>query len=126
MTADNELPTIDYAEASNPAEAHRIISGARARAPIAIGPYGPEVLNYELVRSVLRDPRFRMPQGIFPAAQGITSGPLPRGAEAHEVKSPVHLSHVDGERARTACQYPGRAMSAVRVAPSNDTAAVCD
>ena len=43
--------------------------------PIALGPHGPEVLSYELVRTVLRDPRFRMPKGVALAAQGITSGP---------------------------------------------------
>src|ERR1700756_4190751 len=43
---------------------------------IALGPHGPELLTYELVRAVLRDTRFRVPQGMFLAAQGITSGPL--------------------------------------------------
>jgi cytochrome P450 len=70
------LPTIDYTQAQNPNEAHAVIRAARAQAPIAIGPHGPELLTYELVRSVLRDPRFRMPQGMLLAAQGITSGPL--------------------------------------------------
>jgi cytochrome P450 len=46
------------------------------RSPIALGPYGPEALTYDLVRAVLRDPRFVMPQGLGLAAQGITSGPL--------------------------------------------------
>lgn len=41
-----------------------------------MGTHGPELLTYELVRSVLRDPRFRVPQGMFLASQGITSGPL--------------------------------------------------
>lgn len=70
------LPTIDYDRATGPDEAHAIISRARAQAPIALGPHGPELLNYELVRSVLRDSRFRVPQGMFLATQGITSGPL--------------------------------------------------
>jgi cytochrome P450 len=70
------LPTINYAHAQHPDEAHSIISQARQQAPIAIGPYGPELLTYDLVRTVLRDPRFRVPQGMFLAAQGITSGPL--------------------------------------------------
>jgi len=73
---DAGLPTIDYEHAQHPAEAHAIISQAREKAPIAIGPYGPELLTYDLVRTVLRDPRFRVPQGMFLAAQGITSGPL--------------------------------------------------
>ena len=41
------------------------------------------MLTYELVHKVLRDPRFRMPQGFTLAAQGITSGPLwDRAAES--------------------------------------------
>jgi cytochrome P450 len=70
------LPTINYEHAQHPDEAHAIISQAREKAPIAIGPYGPELLTYDLVRTALRDPRFRVPQGMFLAAQGITSGPL--------------------------------------------------
>lgn len=73
---DAGLPTIDYDHCQSPDEAHDIISCARRRAPIAIGPHGPELLTYELVRTVLRDPRFRVPQGMFLASQGITSGPL--------------------------------------------------
>ena len=41
-----------------------------------MGPYGPELLTYELVRTVLRDSRFAMPQGIGLVVQGITSGPV--------------------------------------------------
>src|ERR1700757_5211415 len=70
------LPTINYEHAQHPDEAHAVIGRARAKAPIAIGPYGPELLTYDLVHTVLRDPRFRVPQGMFLAAQGITSGPL--------------------------------------------------
>jgi cytochrome P450 len=73
---DAGLPEIDYERCQSPDEAHEIISRARRQAPLAIGPHGPEVLTHELVRSVLRDPRFRVPQGMFLAAQGITSGPL--------------------------------------------------
>jgi len=73
---DAGLPEIDYERCQSLQEAHEIISGARRQAPLAIGPHGPEVLTYELVRTVLRDPRFRVPQGMFLASQGITSGPL--------------------------------------------------
>jgi cytochrome P450 len=73
---DAGLPTVDYEYCLSPDEAHEILHGARRQAPIAIGPHGPELLTYELVRSVLRDPRFRLPQGMFLASQGITSGPL--------------------------------------------------
>jgi cytochrome P450 len=71
---DAELPPIAYEHALDPEEAHRLIRQARLQGPIALGPHGPEVLSYELVRTVLRDPRFRMPKGIALAMQGITSG----------------------------------------------------
>jgi cytochrome P450 len=73
---DLPLPTIAYPDARNPDECHHIIRLARQQAPIALGPYGPEVLSYDLVRTVLRDPRFAMPRGIAFVAQGITSGPV--------------------------------------------------
>ena len=73
---DAGLPTIAYEHAQNPEDAHRLIRQARLQGPIALGPHGPEVLSYELVRSVLRDPRFCMPKGLVLAAQGITSGRL--------------------------------------------------
>ena len=70
------LPPIAYEHADTPEEAHRLIRQARGRGPIALGPHGPEVLSHELVRTVLRDPRFRMPKGVSLAMQGITSGPV--------------------------------------------------
>ena len=73
---DAGLPTIDYELAQSPDEAHAIIREARLQAPIAIGPHGPELLTYELVHAALRDQRLRVPQGMFLASQGITSGPL--------------------------------------------------
>ena len=73
---DADLPAIDYERCQSIEEAHEILHRARCQAPIAIGPHGPELLTYELVRTVLRDPRFRIPQGMFLASQGITSGPL--------------------------------------------------
>jgi cytochrome P450 len=71
-----DLPTLDYDDAKDPAEAHAAISRARRRSPIAVGQHGPELLTYELVHSALRDPRLHMPVGMILAAQGITSGPL--------------------------------------------------
>lgn len=70
------LPTIDYDHAAHPGDAYQITRAALAQAPIALGPHGPEILSYDLVRAVLRDPRFRIPPGMSLAAQGITSGPL--------------------------------------------------
>jgi cytochrome P450 len=73
---DAGLPSIGYEHAQNADEAHRLIRQARVQGPIALGPHGPEVLSYPLVRTVLRDPRFCMPKGVVLAAQGITSGRL--------------------------------------------------
>lgn len=70
------LPVLAYEQSDDPVEVHRLIAAARRRGPIAMGTHGPELLTYGLVRSVLRDPRFRVPQGMFLVSQGITSGPL--------------------------------------------------
>ncbi len=70
------LPSIAYDHLSDPDEAHRVIRQARRQGPIAIGPHGPEILSYELVRAVLRDPRFAPAVKPVMAAQGITSGPV--------------------------------------------------
>ncbi len=70
------LPSVAYLHLQDPFEAHRIIAAARRQAPIAMGPYAPEVLSYELVRTVLRDPRFVTASGAGLDLQGITSGPL--------------------------------------------------
>ena len=75
-TIATDLPTIAYEHATSPAEAHELIRFARLQGPIAMGPHGPEVLSYDLVRTVLRDDRFAMPKGLTLAAQGITSGEL--------------------------------------------------
>jgi cytochrome P450 len=71
-----DLPTIDYHQLNDPDAAHRVIAEVRSQAPIAIGPLGPEVLRYELVRTVLRDERFTTARGLGLEKQGITSGPI--------------------------------------------------
>jgi len=71
-----DLPAIEYEESASPDEAHRNIRKAREQGPIAMGPHGPEILSYELVRMTLRDHRFCPPPGLSLEAQGITSGPL--------------------------------------------------
>ncbi|OBK10419.1 cytochrome P450 [Mycobacterium asiaticum] len=76
MTIDIDLPPIAYHDARDPHEVHRLIKEARRRGPIALGPFGPEILTYDLVRSVLRDNHFAMPRGIGLVAQGISSGPV--------------------------------------------------
>lgn len=70
------LPTLTYGLTATPHDVLEDVRLAQSRAPIAIGPLGPEILSYELVREILRDNRFRLPSGITLAAQGITSGPL--------------------------------------------------
>src|SRR5437588_4605246 len=73
---DAGLPTLDYDFTTTPAELYPRLLAAQQQAPIAVGPFGPEVLSYDLVRTVLRDARFQIPPGLGLAAQGITSGPL--------------------------------------------------
>jgi cytochrome P450 len=70
------LPSIAYDHLYDPDEAHRAIAQARQQGPVAMGPHGPEILSYELVRSMLRDPRFTPAVKAVMAAQGVTSGPL--------------------------------------------------
>ena len=60
---DAGLPTVDYQHAQGPEEAHEIIARARRQGPIALGPHGPELLTYDLVRATLRDSTFRVPRG---------------------------------------------------------------
>lgn len=73
---DAGLPTVEYQHLTDPDEAHRRIAEARRQSPIAIGPYGPEILRYDLVHDVLRDHRFITPSGLGLSMQGITSGRL--------------------------------------------------
>ena len=73
---DADLPTLNYHDLPDPAEAHARLAAARTQSPIGLGPYGPEVLRYAEVHTVLRDPRFINPPGLGLEAQGVTSGPL--------------------------------------------------
>jgi cytochrome P450 len=73
---DADLPTLTYDPEEIPADIYPRLQAAQRQAPVALGPHGPEVLSYHLVRSVLRDTRFQIPPGMNLLAQGITSGPL--------------------------------------------------
>ncbi len=73
---DADLPTLAYDDEATPAEIRPRLRAALQQAPVALGPHGPEVLSYRLVRSVLRDARFQIPPGLNMLAQGISSGPL--------------------------------------------------
>jgi cytochrome P450 len=73
---DADLPRLDYGFDETPAEVYPRIQEALRQAPIAIGPFGPEILSHEMVRAVLRDPHFRIPPGMNLVTHGITSGPL--------------------------------------------------
>jgi cytochrome P450 len=113
---DAPPPAIDYHGVVQPEEAHRIIARVRSQSPIAMGPYGPELLTYDLVRSVLRDPRFAMPPANGLAMQGVTSGPLwdrvsalivgIDGAEHKRLRRLVSHAFTPraAERMRTACR----------------------
>ncbi|OKH79852.1 cytochrome P450 [Mycobacterium sp. ST-F2] len=76
MTIDTCLPMLNYLQAHHPEEAHCAIASARRHGPITSGPLGLEILSYDLVRAVLRDPRFAVAQRAAAEAQGVTEGPL--------------------------------------------------
>jgi cytochrome P450 len=73
---DADLPTLAYGAEDTPAQVYPRLQAAQRQAPVALGPFGPEVLSYRLVRAVLRDARFQIPPGINLLAQGVSSGPL--------------------------------------------------
>lgn len=73
---DAGLPVLTYDITQTPQQIYPQFQAAQRTAPIAIGPLGPEVLSYELARSVLGNPQFVIPPGIHLSAHGITSGPL--------------------------------------------------
>ena len=110
-----DLPPIAYHGVTYPGEVLRLIREARDQGPIAMGPYGPELLTYDLVRTAMRDSRFAAPQGISLVAQGITSGPIwdrvcrllisLNGAEHHRLRRLVSRAFTPraAERMRTAC-----------------------
>src|SRR6516162_5750383 len=62
---DAGLLTLDYDVTATPQQIYPHLSSARRQAPIALGPLGPEVLSYALVRAVLRDNRFQIPPGYI-------------------------------------------------------------
>ena len=68
------LPVLSYDMTDAPQDIYPQFQEAQQAAPIALGPIGPEVLLYELARTVLRDLRFVVPTGIHLSAHGITSG----------------------------------------------------
>jgi cytochrome P450 len=108
-------PNFAYQDSTDPDEAHHIIRRSHRQAPIALGPYGPEVLDYDLVHTVLRDSRFTMPRGISLVVQGITSGPVwdkvcqtimcVDAAEHHRLRRLVSRAFTPraAERMRNAC-----------------------
>jgi cytochrome P450 len=105
-----ELPTLEYDVTESPHEVCSRIRAAQLRGPIAIGPFGPEILSYELARGVLRDTRFVIPPGLHLSAQGVTSGPLwdrvvgsiicAEGAEHHRLRSLVSRAFTPRATAR--------------------------
>ena len=73
---DADLPVLNYDVTDTPQEIYPQFRAAQQVAPIALGPVGPEVISYELARTVLGDPRFGIPPGIHLTAHGVTSGEL--------------------------------------------------
>ena len=67
---DADLPTLTYDATETPAAVYPRIFAAQRQAPIALGPFGPEVLSHHLARSVLRDHRFLIPPGAQSGCPG--------------------------------------------------------
>jgi cytochrome P450 len=107
---DAGLPALDYDVKETPRQVYPRIRAAQHVAPIAIGPLGPEILSYELAKTVLRDDRLVIPPGIHLTAQGVTSGPLwdrvvgsimcAEGAEHHRLRSLVSKAFTPRATAR--------------------------
>lgn len=76
MTIDIALPTLAYTVDTGRDELRAMLAEAQQHSPLALGPYGPEFLSYDLVRTILRDSRLLIPQGMTLAVQGIVSGPI--------------------------------------------------
>jgi len=73
---DAALPTVEYDVTESFPEVYPRLRAAQQKGPVALGPFGPEILSHDLVRIVLRDHRFQIPPGLNLAMQGITEGPL--------------------------------------------------
>lgn len=73
---ESGLPTLEYDIKATPQDIYPQFRAAQDLAPIALGPIGPEVISYNLARTVLGDPRFGIPPGIHLTAHGVTSGEL--------------------------------------------------
>ncbi|BBY01243.1 cytochrome P450 [Mycobacterium seoulense] len=104
------LPVLEYDITESPHEVCARIRAAQLRGPIALGPFGPEILSYELARTVLRDTRFIIPPGLHLSARGATSGPLwdrvvgsiicAEGSEHHRLRSLVSRAFTPRATAR--------------------------
>jgi cytochrome P450 len=70
------LSSLAYDHLTDPDEAHRAIAEARRHGPMVMGTHGPELLSYELARTMLRDPRFTTGLKLLVSVQGVTSGPV--------------------------------------------------
>ncbi len=105
-----DLPRLEYDIAESPHDVCARIQEAQRGGPIAIGPFGPEIISYDLARNILRDNRFVIPPGLHLAAQGVTSGPLwdkvvgsiicAEGAEHHRLRSLVSRAFTPRATAR--------------------------
>lgn len=93
MTSGIALPTINYDNDRNPYQAHEAVKAAQRQGGLmALGPYGHKVLNYDLVRTMLRDSRFVIPKGIGLVLQGAEG--LPLIARLGERRMGVLVAHV--------------------------------
>ena len=91
---DVRLPALPYFDPDYQRDPHGMNRRAMMQGPLALGPLGPEALSYEAVEQVLRDRRFRMPEGLTIEAHGATAGPL------QATPSPLSLDGEEHQRLR--------------------------
>jgi cytochrome P450 len=74
--ADVELPTYTEGDPTDYEGCQEAFAGALRKGPIALGPWGYEVMGYDLVRLALRDSRLVVPKNPALVVDGISSGPI--------------------------------------------------
>src|SRR5262245_29882285 len=76
MTTLEQLPTLNTMSPEYQADWHGLNRAALAQSPVAQGVFGPVLLGYREVQTVIRDRSFRNPPALALEVQGITEGEL--------------------------------------------------
>jgi cytochrome P450 len=76
MTMLEQLPMLNTMSPEYQADWHGLNRAALAESPVAQGTFGPVLLGYREVQTVIRDRSFRNPPALALEVQGITDGEL--------------------------------------------------